>query len=349
MAERKAGEVDAFLSRPDTSFPILLIYGPDTGLVAERAKKAAALSGVDLSDPFASVLLEAAEVEREPGRLFDEARTVSLFGGRRLVRVKGATGSAKALAEAVAALAAEPPRDATIVIEAGDLKKSAPLRTAAEKGRGAMALPCYADEGRSLDGLIAEAMRSAGLVLEPQARDELKSRLGADRLASRGEIAKLALYAHGQPTVSAEDVAAIVGDVSADTLDEAIDAAASGEVKKLPHLIERLTSAGTPVFQLQQGLLRHFQQLQAMRAEMERSNDASPARVIEKRRPHFRRKAAFEAALSAWTTESLAEALSRIEADILLSRRESALALTLAHRLLLTIAVDAAKARNRRR
>jgi DNA polymerase-3 subunit delta len=30
-------EIDAFLTRPDPSRPIILLYGPDTGLVRERA------------------------------------------------------------------------------------------------------------------------------------------------------------------------------------------------------------------------------------------------------------------------------------------------------------------------
>ena len=110
MAEKKAGEVEAFLSRPDTSFPTVLLYGPDAGLVSERAAKIATLSGVDLKDPFAAISLVADELEKDIGRLHDEVRTISMFGGRRLIRVRGAgTGSGKALAEAVAVFGKEPP------------------------------------------------------------------------------------------------------------------------------------------------------------------------------------------------------------------------------------------------
>ena len=132
MAQKKAGEVEAFLSRPDTSFPVVLLYGPDPGLVSERAAVVARLSGADLADPFSTVTLNADELERDIGRLFDEARTLSLFGGRRLIRVRGA-GNGKNLADAVADLAADPPAGATIVIEAGD-PGAAILRAAAAEG-----------------------------------------------------------------------------------------------------------------------------------------------------------------------------------------------------------------------
>lgn len=347
MAQKRAGEVDAFLARPDHAFPVILLYGPDPGLVAERAEAIADKSGVDRSDPFASVLLQADELEREIGRLFDEARTISLFGGRRLIRVKGA-GNGRNLADAVSDLAADPPRDAVVVIEAGDLKKSSGLRLNAERGHAAMALPCYQDEGRALDRMIDEETAASGLVIERGARELLKSRLGADRMASRGEVRKLCLYAHGRPGITEEDVAAVVGDVSAETVDEAVDAAAGGDVRKLPELIERLTSSGTSTFQLHSALLRHFHQLLSIREEVE-AGGATVGAAVEKRRPHFRRKDALLAAAAAWDRAGLVSTLSRIEADVLASRKEAALAMTITHRTLVEIGVEAARRRLTRR
>ncbi|GGE06827.1 DNA polymerase III subunit delta [Aureimonas endophytica] len=347
MAQRKAGEVEAFLSRPDTSFPVVLLYGPDSGLVAERAARVAALSGADLGDPFSAVTLSADEVEKDAGRLFDEARTVSMFGGRRLVRIRGAGGGTyRALAGALAELGAQPPPEVTVVIEAGDLKPSSPLRAAVEKARAAMALPCYPDEGRALDGMIDAEMQAASLKIGREAREALRERLGANRLASRGEVRKLALYCLGQTEVSLADVEAVVGDVSSETVDEAVDAAASGEVKRLPELLERLASAGTAPFALQQAVLRHFQALQLMRERVERHNDSIP-RVVEARRPNFRRKPAFEAALGTWTLEALARALARIEAAILATRKEAPLASAIVADLLIGLAVEAARLRSR--
>ena len=347
MAERRAGERGAFLARPDPRFPVILVYGPDAGLVAERAARAAALSGVDAGDPFSAVTMGADEVEASVGRLFEEARTVSLFGGRRLVRVRGAgAGGGRALAGAVAELGARPLVDATIIVEAGDLKKNAPLRLAAERAPAAIALPSYPDEGRALDGLIDEELAAHRLTIGREAREALRARLGADRLASRGEVQKLCLYCYGRAAIEEADVEAIVGDVSQETLDEAVDAAATGEAKRLPHLLERLAGAGTPVYALQQGTLRHFQGLQAMRHAVE-ARGQPIGRVTEARRPHFRRKAALEAALRLWTLEAVNGALGRIESAILTSRKEGALADALTATLLLTLAADAARLRAR--
>src|SRR5262245_15657831 len=223
MAEKKAHEVDAWLARPDAKVAIVLVYGPDHGLVAERGRAFAAKTGVPLDDPFSVVRLDAAEIERDSGRLADEAGAISMFSARRLIWVRDA-GASKSLADAVKALTASPPADAIVLIEAGDLKKGAALRSAAEGSPVAMALPCYADDQRSIDQVIDAALQKAGMTIELDARQLLKRNLGGDRLASRSEIDKLTTYAHGARTIEIGDVIAATGDAAAVTADAVVDA-----------------------------------------------------------------------------------------------------------------------------
>src|SRR5580698_4035317 len=106
MVALKTGEIDGFIARPDPRRPIALVFGPDAGLVRER------VDGDALSD--------------EPSRLVEEAHTIPLFGGRRAVWVRA---GGRNFAESVETLLAAPPAaDCRIVIEAGDLRRNAPLR-----------------------------------------------------------------------------------------------------------------------------------------------------------------------------------------------------------------------------
>ncbi|RUT99151.1 DNA polymerase III subunit delta, partial [Mesorhizobium sp. USDA-HM6] len=208
MAQKKGYEVDSWLARPDPAIAIVLLYGPDRGLVAERAKTFATKTGLPLDDPFSVVKLDGAEVDRDEGRLLDEARTVPMFSDRRLLWVRNASGQ-KALADDIKALTAEPSRDAVILIEAGDLKKGTGLRAIVEAAGNAIALPCYADEARDLDTVIDDELRKAGMSMTLDARQALRRNLGGDRLASRGEIEKLVLYAHGKKEIDVDDVNAL--------------------------------------------------------------------------------------------------------------------------------------------
>ncbi|HHY49033.1 MAG TPA: DNA polymerase III subunit delta, partial [Alphaproteobacteria bacterium] len=94
MTALKASEVERFLKRPDLEAGVLLVYGPDAGLVREAAQRLIRHYGG--SDPGAMnlVTLDGSEVDADPGRLAVEARTVPLFGDRRVVRVRGVGKSA---------------------------------------------------------------------------------------------------------------------------------------------------------------------------------------------------------------------------------------------------------------
>jgi len=85
-----AGRVEAFLRRPDPEIRAILLYGPDAGLVRERAETVARTICPDLRDPFRVAELTAATLIGDPARLADEAAQISLMGGRRVIRVREA-------------------------------------------------------------------------------------------------------------------------------------------------------------------------------------------------------------------------------------------------------------------
>src|SRR5260221_8213085 len=84
-------EIDAFLARPDPGRPIILLYGPDAGLVRERAEALLASAVDDPNDPFSLVRLDGDQLSAEPSRLVDAAMTVPLFGRPRAIRVPAAS------------------------------------------------------------------------------------------------------------------------------------------------------------------------------------------------------------------------------------------------------------------
>src|SRR3954453_8756565 len=85
-----AARVAAFLRRPDPEIRAILFYGPDAGLVRERADAVARTVCPDLRDPFRIVDLTAAVLAADPARLADETAQISLMDGRRVVRVREA-------------------------------------------------------------------------------------------------------------------------------------------------------------------------------------------------------------------------------------------------------------------
>lgn len=345
MTQKKAHEVEMWIGRPDAT-PIVLLYGPDHGLVAERAKTYAVASGLPLDDPFTVVRLEAAEAD-ETGRLIDEANTVSMFAGRRLIWVRGA-GAHKRFSDDVKQLAENPPLETVILIEAGDLKKGAGLRSIVEASRNAIALPCYADGARELDALIDKTMGAAGLTLTLPARALLKQSLGGDRMASRSELDKLTLYAMGQGSIDVADIADLTGDMATLSIDAAIDAAVAGDIAEFDRQFVRFCNAGGQPFLAINSAMRVFQMLRLMRSDMEQNRRTAAAAIEQVRPPvHFSRKRTLETALTVWSTEAADRALARLMDALLESRRRADLSEVVVGRALLALTAEARGRLNR--
>ncbi len=339
MVAVKAADVDVFVARPDPARPVVLVFGPDAGLVSERVNALIKASVDDVNDPFALARLDGEAIAAEPTRLVDEAQTMPLFGGRRAVWVKAGNRN---IAPAVEAVLALPAGGCRVVIEAGDLRRNAPLRALCERAKNAAALPCYADSERDRARLIDDEMRAAGLTLTGEARALLIPLLGGDRAASRGEIRKLALYAFGRgqdgKQVGVEDVAAVVSDASALALEDIVDAAFAGRPAEVEAQLAKARTAGTSAGCLLFAAQRHVAQLHKWRLAIEERSGFS----LDAAMPpgQFRRKTAIEAALRNWTATRLLSAMAELADATLESRRQSDLADTIAERALLTIATQ---------
>jgi DNA polymerase III subunit delta len=337
MVALKGTAIDGFVARPDPARPVVLVYGPDAGLVSERVNALIEASVDDPSDPFALARLDSDELAAEPSRLVDEAQTIPLFGGRRAVWVK-ASGRHN-IAPAVEAVLALANNECRVVIEAGDLRRNAPLRALCERARNAAALPCYADDEKARERLIDDEMRAAGLTMAPDARTLLIPLLGGDRAASRSEIRKLALYARGRERVDVDDVVAVVSDASSLGVDDIVDAAFAGRASELEVQLAKARTAGTPTGSMLFAAQRQVAQLHKWRVAIESGGGFS----LDAVQPplHFRRRSAIEAALKLWNAARLAAAMAELADAVLQSRRNSTLAETIAERALLAIAVKA--------
>ncbi len=335
MVALKSSDIESFVARPDPARAIVLVFGPDAGLVSERVEAIIRASVDDTNDPFALVRLDGDTLASDPARLIDEATTVPLFGGRRAIRVR--VGS-RNIVPAIEGILTARLSDCRVVIEAGDLKRSAALRTVCERAKTAVAIPCYADAERDLGRLIDEELRAANLSIASDARAALVPLLGGDRRASRAELRKLTLYAHGRERIEIDDVMAVVADASALVLDSLVDAAFAGRLADVEKEFAKTAIAGTNPTAIVGAALRQAERLHLLRLGVD--GGASASSTVEQAQPqiHFRRKPLVESALKTWTTDRLARAMTMLAEASLDARVQSALAETIAHRALMLIA-----------
>ena len=145
----------------------------------------------DPKDPFRISELSVDLVRAEPARLADEARSLCLLGGRRVVRLRQASDQATAACRALLALERI---EALVIIDAGELASGSSLRRLIEGARHAAAIACYRDEGRDLAAFVDRELAERHLRADADARAWLLEHVGADRGVTRAELDKLALY-----------------------------------------------------------------------------------------------------------------------------------------------------------
>ncbi len=76
----KSHEADKYVVSPPKGLMMALVYGPDAGLVQERAEKLLKTVTPDLTDPFNTADLNEATLLADPARLADEAAAISMMG-----------------------------------------------------------------------------------------------------------------------------------------------------------------------------------------------------------------------------------------------------------------------------
>jgi len=260
-----AARTDAFLRRPEPGIRAVLLYGPDSGLVRERAEIVARTITPDLGDPFRVADLVGATLTADPARLFDEAAQINLMGGRRLIRVRDAGDPLSAL---FSRFLADPPGDGFVVVEAGDLPGRASLRRVFEDSPAGVAIGCYPDSARELAQVIRESLAAHRVNASRDAIDFLVEHLGGDRLLTRAELEKLTLYAGDGGRIDLDDARLSIADSAALSLDDAVLAAADGDASGLDRALDRVFQEGESPVSVIRALLRHLQRLHPMAARV---------------------------------------------------------------------------------
>lgn len=329
MAKVGPGDLARFIGGGFKAYGAALVFGSDEGMVRETVENLAiAAAGTD-PDPLNFVALDGETVAADPPRLADEMKAFSMFGGNRVVSVRGVAKLAPALIETVLA---EPAADTFLILEAGDLKANAgSLRTFAEKSKTIATIACYQDTARNLATLIDEMLAANSLSMAREARQALVSALGADRGLSRAELDKLAIYAHGQQSISIDMVTDIVADAGRHDTSTLLDRTFAGDLAFIEGEANRLFAAGTnPSAVLTQAIGEVMLLRKIARSSLE--DMVRPARI------HFSRMPALERAAQRWTERRLAAVFPLLGEAMRQSRLSSRLADVVAIRALWAIA-----------
>lgn len=271
-------------------------------MIRDRAASLVRAVAGSLDDPFLVTELGRDEL----GRLAEEAASLALTGSRRVVRLRETTDSALAAVTTILNGAAP----ALVVLEAPGLATRSRLRSLIDGAPDGVAIACYPEEGRALADTIRGVLTEAGVGIDADALAWVSDQLGADRVSTRQEAEKLALYAGPGGRVDLDAAMACVGDLAGLSLDDALFAATEGDVARTDRALELAIAEGATPVGLLRAALQHLQRLHRVRLAVDEGLSAADA--VKSARPpvFFRRVGAFTRALALWRSPALMAAMA---------------------------------------
>ncbi len=304
-------DIEPFVKNPDPEARVILIYGPDSGLMKERAKTIGQSVVADINDPFNAVTLSTDILNDDAARLNDEASAISMMGGRRLIRVEDA---ADKLSVMIKEYLENPNDNAVIILEAGELGPRSSLRKLCESAKNAAALPCYVEDERDIGRLIRETLQAESIAIEPDAVAWLAANISGNRQKARSELEKLAIYkGQSDPTpITLIDAKAACGESGATALDDLTYAVAGHIPEKAMRSLAQLQQEGVVFMVILRSLQNHFRRLHLTKCRIKSGED--PARALKMLQPpiFFKQEAAFKGQLQRWSIGGLETALERL-------------------------------------
>lgn len=294
----------------DPAIRLILLSGPDESASRSLALEALKALG-DPADPMALTDFSAEELKSDPAKLADEAASVSMFGGRRVIRV---TGAAENCAEAVRILLAAPVAGNPVIMLAGDLSKASTLRKLAEDSPQALALHSYPLASADLERWLQAEARSLGLRLDSSVTDRFLSATGGDTGILASELAKFALFLDASPdaprTLERGHLAALGADSAEEDMGLLVNAIIAGNAAAAERQL-RLLEGGSAIPVLR-ALARRLLQMAEARAAVDRGQQPQAA-VKALRPPIFWKDADMVAAsLRHWPMPRIRKALSAL-------------------------------------
>jgi len=251
------------------SCAIFFFCGPDEAGATAAANRVIAA----LPEAGERVELSGADLKRDPALLGDEARSNSLFGGKRhiFVRASGeeAHDALQVLIETGAAGAGAAAPVIVVATSATDKSRTAKLL---EKRKDALVAMFHPPDLATVASAVRAMADAAGLRLGGDLAERIARAAGLDLRLAQSEVTKLALYCGADPQsprpATIEDHAAIGAATEEDGFAPLVNAVLGGELGRVGAEIRRMRELGLNPVGLALALERRAAQLAQIAAHL---------------------------------------------------------------------------------
>ena len=335
MVAPPAASAGKFLSSPPSTVCGFLFYGSDSLQIAAKAEALAASLSKKAGPDSEVIRIHESDAAASPDRIITELKTGLLFGGVKIVWLGALPAKAhSAVLEAVAG----PFRDAFLIAQAPDLKKSHALVQAFEGASYLAAISCYDEDRSSVIAGIRTHVSSLGCEIDDEAAALVAARSDYSTLIARNETEKLITYIAPGRRITSSHVEDCLIDQQTAGLSEIIDHALDGDGRKAMLAFESFMAAEHNVTPVLMALSSALLRLYALRTAVDAGVPVMQA-IKELRPPVFyKQQESVAARVRGWQVRPLSAILQELNTVLRETRLKAALAEHLTANFLLRIA-----------
>jgi len=335
-------QIERAIDTASNAVRLFLLYGPDEAASRELAARLGKALGADAE----RIDLSGAVLKADPAKLIDEAAAISLFGGRRHIRVEPAGDE---ILPAVEALLQAPAAGNPVAVIAGTLRKDSRLLKLALADPAVLTLASYAPEGAEADRLAVAIGRELGLHMRPDVGRRIAAGVSGDRALIARECEKFALYVDAAPDrpreLDHEAVDALGADVEEGDLSRLVDAVLGGRLDGVEAELSSLNASGVDAIPILRAMLRRLYQLADLRSGVEGGNAVEAVIGAAGKSLFWKDKAAISQQLARWRPAAIATAIARLSAAELAVKRSGGIGMVAVAEELLAIGRAASRMR----
>ncbi|WP_298190265.1 DNA polymerase III subunit delta [Novosphingobium sp.] len=304
------------IARAAADASVFYFCGPDE---AGAADAAARLSGHIAAQQghFERVELAGGDLRRDPVRLADEARSVSLFGDQRQIHVRC---SGDEVYDAVETLLASPVRGWPVFIIAGSATDKSRIAKLLSDRPDALVTMFHQPDIRSVTLAVREMADPVGLILTDELAERIARGAALDTRMARSEIEKLVLYLDASPESPRRADAAALDAIAAVSEDDSfmplVNTVLAGDTARLSSELVRFHELELNAVGLLLAFERRAAQLAQLAGRMRGRSDINAflEQEMAARRVFFRDKPDLAQQLRRWRGRKLGRLVERLMA-----------------------------------
>lgn len=302
------------IARAAADASVFYFCGPDEAGAAD----AAALLSAQIAarqGPFERIELAGSDLRRDPVRLADEARSVSLFGDQRQIHVRC---SGDEVYDAVETLLASPVKGWPVFIIASSATDKSRIAKVLSDRPDALVTMFHPPDVRSVTAAIREMAGPAGLNLTDELAERIARGAALDTRMARSEVEKLALYLDASPESPRRADAAALDAIAAVSEDDGfmplVNIVLAGDIARLSSELARMHELELNPVGLLLAFERRAAQLAQLAGRMRGRSDINAflEQEMAARRVFFRDKSDIAQQLRRWRGRRLGRLVERL-------------------------------------